>query len=107
LKIQKKYFLTVCLNPCLDVNCYVDNLKIDDIIRIKQKKINAGGKTFNTAKFLSNCGVNVLAIGIIAGNNGRRFSNLLKNSKISHPMLLELPGETRENYNFFLKMDRY
>jgi 1-phosphofructokinase len=85
----------------------VDNLKIDDIIRIKQKKINAGGKTFNTAKFLSNCGVNVLAIGIIAGNNGRRFSNLLKNSKISHPMLLELPGETRENYNFFLKMDRY
>lgn len=102
--MQKKYLLTVSLNPCLDVNCYADDFRIDDIIRIKQKKVSAGGKAFNIARFLSGCNASTQAIGIIAGHNGKQFANLLKGSKISNLLLQELPGETRENYNFFLEM---
>ncbi len=103
--MQKRYFLTVSLNPCLDINCYADDFKIDDVIRIRRKKISAGGKAFNIARFLAACKANVQAAGIFAGYNGRRFTELLKTSRISNTLLLELPGETRENYNFFLGME--
>ncbi|MCM8805839.1 MAG: hypothetical protein NC825_03800 [Candidatus Omnitrophica bacterium] len=97
-------FYTVCLNPCLDVNCFVDSVKFDDIIRIRQKLVNAGGKGFNVARFLHKYKQKVIPLGLIAGYNGIRLKNLLLSCGIKNIDLLELSGETRESYNFFFRM---
>lgn len=102
--MPKKQFITIGLNPCLDVNCLVDELKSDDIIRVKLKKITAGGKAFNVAKFLHKYNQHIKPIGVIGGHNGIRFKNLLLKENITADYLIEIDGEIRENYNFFLKM---
>ncbi len=100
-------FITVGLNPCLDINCYVKNFKIDDIARIKEKRISAGGKAFNVAKFLNQYRRIVKPVGIAGGYNGGRFKSLLEKDKIPTEYLFNISGEIRENYNFFLKMVLY
>lgn len=101
--MQRKQFVTIGLNPCLDVCCYVDKLKTDDVIRIKEKKISAGGKAFNVAKFLNKCGEHVRPVGICGGYNGIKFKNLLRSENIPTGYLIDIEAEIRENYNFFLK----
>ncbi|HOK79471.1 MAG TPA: PfkB family carbohydrate kinase [bacterium] len=96
-------FITIGLNPCLDVNCFAKEFKTDDIIRISKKIVSAGGKAINIAKFLSKFNVDVQSVGIAGGFNGTRFKNLLKKSGISTDFIIDIEGETRENYNFFLK----
>ncbi|MGB9642709.1 MAG: PfkB family carbohydrate kinase [Candidatus Ratteibacteria bacterium] len=101
--MQHNHVITIGLNPCLDVNCYVKEFKSDDINRISKKVVSAGGKAINIAKFLGQFNVSVQSIGIAGGFNGIRFKNLLKNSRISTDFIIDIDGETRENYNFFLK----
>ncbi|MCM8788771.1 MAG: hexose kinase [Candidatus Omnitrophica bacterium] len=78
-------------------------LKFDDVARIKKKKIAAGGKGFNVARFLIRYGENVKPIGIVGGFNGTTFKKLLTESRISTEYLLDIPVETRENHNFFFE----
>jgi len=105
--MQQNSFITIGLNPCLDVNCYVKEFKSDDVIRINKKVVSAGGKAINIAKFLCQFDANIQTIGMVGGYNGIRFKNLLKNSGISTDLMFDIDGETRENYNFFLKMVQF
>lgn len=105
--MKKKQFITIGLNPCLDVSCYVDELTYDDVIRIKKKKITPGGKAINVAKFLLGYGQQVIPFGISGGYNGIKFKKLLVSEKFPVDYLIETDAETRENYNFFLKTVQY
>ncbi|MCM8821501.1 MAG: PfkB family carbohydrate kinase [Candidatus Omnitrophica bacterium] len=105
--MRHKKFISVNLNPCLDVNYYAEEIKFDDVVRIKKKKIEAGGKGFNVARFLIQYGENIKTIGIAGGLNGIRFKKLLTESRISTEYLLDISAETRESHNFFLKTAQY
>lgn len=105
--MERKQFITIGLNPCLDINCYIDELKYDDVIRIKRKKISPGGKAFNVAKFLIGYGQKVIPFGIYGGYNGIKFKKLLTSENFPVEYLVETSSETRENYNFFLKTVLY
>ncbi|MCX7705026.1 MAG: PfkB family carbohydrate kinase [bacterium] len=102
--MQRKQFVTIGLNPCIDINCIAEKLKVDDVIRIKEKKISAGGKAFNIAKFLYKHNQYVKPIGIIGGHNGIIFKKLLRTENIPVNHLIKINNDIRENYNFFLKM---
>jgi fructose-1-phosphate kinase PfkB-like protein len=99
-------FYTVTPNPCLDINCTVQSLLKDDVSRIVDKNIMAGGKGYNVARFLHAAGSRVAAAGIIAGKNGSYHLRQLRCLGIKNLFSIRVPGEMRENYNFFLPTAR-
>ena len=103
--MKSPFFYAVTLNPCLDVNCYVRNLAFEDVIRIEKKTVLPGGKGFNVAKSLERLGDNVVSIGLKGGRNGVILFDLLGRAGLRKSVPVNVAGEIRENYNFFLPTD--
>jgi fructose-1-phosphate kinase PfkB-like protein len=102
----KPLFCTVTLNPCLDVNCTAPALLFDDIVRIGERTVSPGGKGINVARFLAGMGDRALPAGVVAGANGGLLLDLLRKEGLGKFLSLRVKGETRENYNFFLRTGR-
>jgi tagatose 6-phosphate kinase len=73
---------TVTLNASIDKLYIVEKIELGKVMRVKFKKDSAGGKGLNVARIVSLLGEEVIATGIIGGNNGRYFEELLKGDKI-------------------------
>lgn len=89
---MKKYVLTVTLNPA------VDTLIVDNSSELK----SAGGKGVNVARALKCLDNNVLATGILGGENGKRIIQLLTKERIKNDFYI-IQSETRENVTFLSK----
>jgi 1-phosphofructokinase len=88
--------LTVTLNPSIDKTILVEKLKPYELNRIVDSRVDPGGKGINVARVLKNFGVDVLATGLIAGDNGKKLLNELDRSGISADFF-GIDGETRTN----------
>ena len=92
--------LTLTLNPALDKTVEIDSLEAGGLNRIREGRIDAGGKGINVAKVLKNLVVDVRATGIVAGYQGRILLDYMKDLEIESDFL-EIEGETRTNLKVY------
>ncbi|MGA9628412.1 MAG: 1-phosphofructokinase family hexose kinase, partial [Bryobacteraceae bacterium] len=87
---------TVTLNPALDKTMAIRGFAIGATNRASIEQIDAGGKGINVAKAARQLGCPAIALGFLAGSNGRWIADALQAMGI--PCDFEwVPGETRVN----------
>jgi 1-phosphofructokinase len=87
---------TVTLNPALDKTMAIPGFAIGKTNRASIEQTDAGGKGINVAKAARQLGCPVIALGFLAGANGRWVADRLR--AIGIPCDFEwVPGETRVN----------
>ena len=87
---------TVTLNPAIDKSVAVPRFEVGKTNRGEVRRADAGGKGINVAQALKKLGEEVLALGFVAGNNGRFITQALAASGINADFIV-VPGETRVN----------
>lgn len=86
--------LTITANPSVDISYNIDNLKIDDVNRVREVKKDAGGKGVHVSYVLNELGEEVSNSGFIGGKLGEFIEKRLDQRKISHDFI-KLEDETR------------
>lgn len=93
---EKPSVITVTMNPALDKTATVSQVELGGLNRIREVRLDAGGKGINVAKVLKGFGVQTAAWGIAGGHQGRLLREKLQASGIPCEFL-EGSGETRVN----------
>lgn len=93
-------FITVTLNPAIDVMIDVKNFKIEKHAKLLDKKKIAGGKGINISKVLTELGEKTFVTGIVGGTNGKFIEKAMAKSHIDH-RFIHVEKETRENLKIF------
>lgn len=88
--------VTVTMNPALDKTVSVDKVELAGLNRIKDVRVDPGGKGINVAKVLQGFGVSVSALGVAGGYQGRLLRDKLEVAGIPCSFE-EAEGETRVN----------
>lgn len=88
--------VTVTLNPALDKTVTLSELKIGGLNRVRDLRIDPGGKGINVAKVLKKFNVNVIAAGFVAGFQGQQLLKQLERDAIE-VCFVDVRGETRTN----------
>ncbi len=88
--------ITVTMNPAIDKILTIDEFATGQLNRIKSVRMDPGGKGINVSKALLSYGVEQVALGVLAGKNGRNLRNMLKDYKFKKDFV-KAPGETRIN----------
>ncbi|TCS83844.1 1-phosphofructokinase [Tepidibacillus fermentans] len=89
--------ITVTLNPAIDKTITLPRFEVGGLNRASQIRIDPGGKGINVAKVLKKFGVDVLATGFIAGDQGNLLRNQL-NERAIQTDFIHVAGETRTNF---------
>jgi 1-phosphofructokinase len=87
---------TITLNPAIDKSLTVPRFAVGKTNRGEVRRTDAGGKGINVAKALKHFGAEVLALGFLAGSNGRFILEALAASGIPADFCY-VRGETRVN----------
>lgn len=75
---------TVTMNPSIDIAYTLDELRIDQVNRVKTVNKTAGGKGLNVARVLHLLADDVLATGLVGGQHGAYIKEQLDQSGITH-----------------------
>ena len=75
--------LTVTPNPAIDKVYAIDDFAINQVFRPKDQVVTAGGKGLNVARVARLLGEEVMATGMIGGNNGLLIEKKIKDLGIS------------------------
>ncbi|MDQ0871917.1 1-phosphofructokinase [Paenibacillus sp. V4I3] len=97
--------LTITLNPALDKTVTVENFVLGGLNRIKDWRMDAGGKGINVAKVLKNFSVDVTAWGLCAGRQGNVLTDTLSSLGIPN-WFVQAKGETRTNLKVYVEHTR-
>lgn len=89
-------FLTVTLNPAIDLVGATETLRIGDVNSIKTLSQHPAGKGINVAQVLRKLGVQVTATGFLGWENVGAFQQLFKEKQISDEFIY-IDGQTRTN----------
>lgn len=89
--------ITVTLNPALDYELSLDQVKLGEIQWFPQSSFAPGGKGVNVSLLLSSLGVENRALGLAAGFTGREMIRLLEKAGCSSDFVLLEQGVTRVN----------
>jgi len=87
---------TVTLNPAIDKSLTVPRFEVGKTNRGEVKRIDPSGKGINVANALKEFGLEVCALGFLAGSNGRAIFEALAARGIPADFC-DVPGETRVN----------
>jgi 1-phosphofructokinase len=87
---------TVTLNPAIDKSLSVPRFEVGKTNRGEVKRTDASGKGVNVALALKQLGLEVCALGFVAGNYGQSILKALAASGIPSDFSI-VPGETRVN----------
>ncbi len=87
---------TVTLNPAIDKTAKIDGFAVDQVNKIKEIRLDAGGKGINASKVIHNLGGKTTALGFVGGANGDYIATALKKIGIEEK-LIRIDGETRCN----------
>ena len=88
--------LTVTLNPAVDEEYIVPELRPGGWIRAGKSSRTAGGKGINVSTLLAQFGFASTAMGFLAGFNGEYIRHALSTFRIT-TNFVHVPGETRTN----------
>ncbi len=89
--------LTVTLHAALDQVIFIPQFSPGERILASHSVVSVGGKGFDASVALSSLGVHSLAMGLLAGENGRRLEFLLRSYGVEYN-LTWVEGETRIAY---------
>jgi len=87
---------TLTLNPALDRELTVPDIRFDDVLRATALRIDYGGKGFNVSRALHKLGRKTVALGFVGGGTGDKISFGLADLGIATDFI-EVSGETRTN----------
>ncbi len=87
---------TITLNPALDRELVVSDIKFDDVLRTSEINIDYGGKGFNVSRMLKELGVDSVAVGFLGKNTGEKLQAGLRALGIDTDVVW-IDGETRTN----------
>ncbi|MBP7175942.1 MAG: 1-phosphofructokinase [Thermoclostridium sp.] len=88
--------ITVTLNPAIDKIMTTDEFIVGQLNRVRTLQTDPGGKGINVSKALVSYGVDQVALGILAGKNGKCLLDMLKEYPFKKDFVMA-PGETRVN----------
>lgn len=88
--------LSVTLNPSVDKTIFVHGLRVGDTNRVVKTEVDAGGKGVNLSRVFSELGGDSVAVGFLAGANGKYVEHVLDEQKVRHKFTW-VEGETRTN----------
>jgi len=104
--------ITVTMNPAVDKVYWVDDLKVADatqeefLTRARRSATFAGGKGVNVSIFLSQLGVENVAMGLVAGHTGHVVVRDLRDRGVTTNFVWTR-GETRTNVTVLEKGREY
>jgi 1-phosphofructokinase family hexose kinase len=89
---------TLTLNPALDRELTVSEIKNNSVLRTLNLRLDFGGKGLNVSRALAALGAENTAVGFAGGVTGQRILDGLNRLKI-HTDFVQILGETRTNIN--------
>lgn len=88
--------ITVTMNPAIDKTIVIDAFQVGQLNRIKSTREDPGGKGINVSKAIATYGIRQVALGLLAGYNGKKLLNMLNQYHFQHDFTF-VSGETRTN----------
>lgn len=87
---------TVCMNPSFDKTASVAQLRVGEVNRLRDVRVDVGGKGVNVAIVLKRLGVNAGCVGCLGETDQASFLHMIAKENLTFDYLL-LPGEVRTN----------
>ncbi|WP_249030025.1 1-phosphofructokinase [Tannockella kyphosi] len=88
--------ITVTLNPAIDKTAQLEMLEVNELNRLTNVILDAGGKGINVSKAIQELGGTSICTGFIAGTNGKWIQDELVEKGLEC-RFKEVPGNTRMN----------
>ena len=92
---------TICLNPCFDKTVSVDRLQPGQVNRIREARVDLGGKGINVAVVAKRLGLDVKCLGIMGENGAAELTALMDREALSHRFLTVPGGHVRTNMKVY------
>lgn len=87
---------TLTMNPSIDVDLIIPELKPDDSNRVKEHRNYPGGKGLNVSRVVKKLGGHTMALVLMGGHVGDMIARLLREQGLNFETL-EVEAETRTN----------
>lgn len=87
---------TICLNPCFDKTVNVDQFLPGQVNRIRDTRVDLGGKGINVAVVAKRLGLDVQCIGTMGENGATELTALMDHEGLKHHFIT-VPGHVRTN----------
>jgi len=87
---------TVCMNPCFDKTAEADKVNVGDVTRLKNVRVDVGGKGVNVAIVLRRLNEAARCVGCLGEENADRFLRMIAKEDVTFDYL-SVPGEVRTN----------
>ncbi len=87
---------TICLNPSFDKTVNIDTLQVGQVNRIRDARVDLGGKGINVAVVASRLGLDVQCIGLMGEDGSEELTSLMDREGIAHHFRT-VPGHVRTN----------
>ena len=91
---------TICLNPCFDKTVNVDRLQPGQVNRIRDARVDLGGKGINVAVVAKRLGLDVQCLGIMGENGAAELTALMDREGLMH-QFMTVPGHVRTNMKVY------
>ena len=91
---------TICLNPCFDKTVEVDQLDVGRVNRIRDARVDLGGKGINVAVVAHRLGLDAQCIGTMGENGAEELCRLMDAEGLCHHFLT-IPGRVRTNMKVY------
>ena len=88
--------VTITMNPAFDLTCFIPALPLGEVGRLREQRVDCGGKGVNVACFLAGFEVPVIATGFLGDANSGPFHQLFHDSGVED-RCIAVPGATRTN----------
>ncbi len=87
---------TVCMNPSFDKTASVERLVVGEVNRLRNTRVDVGGKGVNVAIVLKRLGVPVECVGCLGERDRETFLRMIEKEGVSFEYL-KVQGEVRTN----------
>ena len=91
---------TICLNPCFDKTVNVERLLPGQVNRIRDARVDLGGKGINVAVVAKRLGLDVQCLGIMGENGAAELTSLMDREGLKHHFQT-IPGHVRTNMKVY------
>lgn len=92
----EKVITTVCLNPSFDKTVHVDTIRIGQVNRLRNGRVDLGGKGINVAVVARRLGLDVECLGLMGEESASELSGMMDREMLKHTFLT-VPGRVRTN----------
>ena len=91
---------SICLNPCFDKTVNVESLQTGQVNRIRDARVDLGGKGINVAVVAGRLGLDVQCIGIMGENGASDLTAMMDREGLRH-QFMTVPGHVRTNMKVY------